>query len=255
MSDNELTKQDLSKKNRSAAYPAVDLPTAIELTTKLRERLGLGPYNRLTAVQALGYKGISGASAPVIAALAHFGLLTKQGNTYRQSDLANRIIKPLSNVDKTRAVVEAVQTPKLHLAIIQKYMNSSLPTMLENILFHEYRINENVAKNVADNIRKSLEFAGLLVNGVITDNEQQLEIVTGLPESRLVEGNASKLSDVDSMRNRGSRGEIFIEMPSGVKVVFPSSMGVALVSGKFAESIGKLEEKAKELSEQDGEII
>mgnify|MGYP001577502163 CR=1 FL=1 len=249
MSDNEETKQNLSKKNRSAAYPAVDLPTAIKLTTKLRERLSLGPYNRLTAVQALDYKGISGASAPVIAALARFGLLTKQGNTYRQSDLANRIIKPLSNVDKTRAIVEAVQTPKLYLAIIQKYTNSSLPTMLENILFHEYRINENVAKNVAENIRKSLEFAGLLVNGVITDNEQQSEVTTNLSESRLVEGDVSKLSDIDSVRNRASKGEIFIEMPSGIKIVFPSSMGVALASGRFAESISKLEGVVKELSE------
>ena len=165
--DKESPKQVQKKRERSTAYPACSLETSLGDVTKLKERLGKGPYSREAAAKALGYSGINGISAGRIAACVHYGLLTRSGSTYYISDLASRIINPTSESEKSLAIAEAFQVPALYSKLIQAYMNEALPTMLPNILARNYGIADKAASNAAQTFRESAEFAGMLQGGVI----------------------------------------------------------------------------------------
>lgn len=163
---NELKSKKSSE--RSVAYPSVNLETAIELITKLRSALGKTPYSREEAAKAIGYSGISGASARTVAALTHYGLLDRSGNTYSINELAEEIIHPTDETGELRkqAIIKAARGPKLFESLIVKFQNQSLPTLLENILMRE-GVSSGAAKEVASIFKETLQYAGILVNGVV----------------------------------------------------------------------------------------
>jgi uncharacterized protein YifE (UPF0438 family) len=164
----EKITSDAKKRERSVSYPAIPLEEAITLSFELRKALGRGPYSREDAAVALGYKGVSGTSATKIATMTHFGLLTRHGNAYSQSELADRINHPVSEEDRTMAIRESVRTPKLYQDLLEQYLGQALPTHLANILMRK-GVGAGVAEDVANNFRISSEFAGLLKNGVVTE--------------------------------------------------------------------------------------
>lgn len=155
-------------KERSVAYPALTLENSIALVSKLRSGLGKGPYSREEAIKALGYSGVSGASARAVASLVHYGLLDRSGNTYSQSELTQEILYSTDETGdaKKRAILKAAQSPKLFEKIIEKFSNQSIPSLLENILIKE-GVSSNSAKEVATVLKETFLFSGILVNGVI----------------------------------------------------------------------------------------
>lgn len=77
---------------RSPRYPAICLKDAVEKAMGIHEKAGGGIMGREVIAQNLGYKGLSGASIPVISALLKYGLLEGRGDAIRLSDDAIRII-------------------------------------------------------------------------------------------------------------------------------------------------------------------
>lgn len=75
-------------KQRSAAYPVINLESAINRLILLNQSLGKGPYSRTDAAKGMGYSGLSGASSRTVAALVQYGLLDRSGNTYSLSELS-----------------------------------------------------------------------------------------------------------------------------------------------------------------------
>lgn len=227
-------------RNRSAAYPAVDLEQAVQATIDLNKNLGEGLYSRPAAAEALGYAGVSGTSASKIASLVHFNLLNRQGDAYSLSELAKRIISPVSDEERAEAIAVAAGSPRLYSSLITEYSGKSLPVMLDNILFRNYRINNKVTKEVAKNFRKSLEFAGLLTNGVVKNlnysepHLQTQEIV------RQIGLRDSESSTEEALSNNYQT----IHLPSGVVVQFPLDMAYQVALGTFAKDLRSLNETA-----------
>lgn len=157
-----------SKKNRerSIAYPAVTLESAIELAKELLDKLGKGPYSREESAKALGHLTLTGPATRKVASLVHYGLLERSGNTYSLGELSQDILIPVNDEQKSLAIITAVQRPKLFANLIQRYQGQSLPAMLGSILVRE-KISHSVAEDVASTFKESLRFAGLLENGVI----------------------------------------------------------------------------------------
>ena len=161
-----MQNEQKKKRERSTAYPSFHLGEAIDLSSKLREAMGKGPYSRDEAAVALGYKGVSGISAMKISSMVHFGLLNRNGNTYSQSELAERINHRLSDEDRNNAIGEAVQIPKLYRDLLAQFSGQALPTQLGNILIRK-GISAKISDSEAENFQKSLEFSGSLKNGVV----------------------------------------------------------------------------------------
>lgn len=254
----EQPKTILKKKRfRSIAYPSIGIEAAIQDAEKLRTSLGDGPYSRLVAVQALGYYSISGASAPRIAALVHFGLLERIGNTYKQSQLAARILLPQSEEDKKIAILEATKTPKIYRRLINDYNGKSIPALLSNVLFHNYSVNERVVKELAKNFTHSLEFSGILNNGVVVDQENGLT-----PEGIRVEqpGVFTKNDGKNSKPGRSVAGKTMsggIQIPLGDDIIVNLSekLAIDLAKGKFGDKFSKaLESLEKSVKEEKNSV-
>src|SRR3989338_11202328 len=129
MSDEkEKTKQT---KDRSVAYPGVPLSEAIGFTSKLRDSLGRGPYSREEAAKALGHSQLTGPAARKVAALVHYGLLERSGNTYSQSQLAQDILKPLSDEQKETSIRRAAVAPRLFQKLCQRFDGQALRSVVQ----------------------------------------------------------------------------------------------------------------------------
>jgi hypothetical protein len=244
----EKSKEIVRSKERSTAYPSVSLEEAILATTELADKLGPGPFDRETAAQALGYKGVSGASASKIAALTHFGLLERQGNTYIQSILARRIIAPKSDQDKTTAIVEALRAPKLYSKLLDRYSGQALPTMLHNILFHDFRIILSASKEATEVFKRSAEFAGLLKNGVLSD--ANTGATKEIPEHI---DRPSETLAADYSKPSQSQDLVSVRLPSGIVVTFPQDLSYSFGLGTFAKPLKEIEETAKQIQHHEAQ--
>ncbi|MDP2647908.1 MAG: hypothetical protein Q8P35_01550 [Candidatus Yanofskybacteria bacterium] len=229
-----------TKKERSTAYPGITLEESISAVEQLSTNLGSGPYSREAAAQALGYKGLSGASASKVAALIHFGLLEKTGNTYSQAQLARRILFPVSDEDKRAAIVEAALSPRLYKNLVEKYDGKSLPAQLNNILIHDFGIIAASSAGAAATFRSSLKFAGLLANGVVT---RQAKALPSLPLQD--EGQVPGLRPEIRVATSGTKFPV--HLPSGITLMLPQDFAYHLGLGTFADAVKALEAVAAEL--------
>jgi len=244
----EETKKGLEKKakrERSTAYPAISLKEAVELSGKLIESYSKSPFSRELAVQAIGYKTITGTSAPKVAALVHYGLLERSGNTYKNSDLASRIMDFTSEEDRGEALIVAVTNPKLFSSLISEYSGKAIPGLLKNILVSQYKIGRKVAEGVAETFKESTEFAGVYVNGVITEvsvNSGEDDASTEndahtRPQTPKVGVGAPKRPQLDQT----SHSMQSVTLPSGIVISYPTEIAYLFAIGKFGGEIAALD--------------
>lgn len=244
MPEENITEKSLNnsfRKGRSSAYPAHNISEVIEAVEKLYKNLGKGPFNRDSVAIALGYKGLSGASAIKISACIQFGLLNKSGNTYFVADLAKRILTPTSEEEKENAILESLRTPSLYGALISEYEGQALPTMLPNILSRNYGILESSAKKAAEVFQESLEFGGILKDGVLQKpNKQKIES----NEEEAVRGTTNSKqnpSEVPNTPKSKTFEEIEIPIPGvNAKIVLGKEYMFSLSMGQLAEGIAGL---------------
>ena len=240
MSDEkEKTKQT---KDRSVAYPGVPLSEAIGFTSKLRDSLGKGPYSRDEAAKALGHSKLTGPAARKVAALVHYGLLERSGNTYSQSQLSQDILKPVSDELKSAAIKKAAVRPRLFQKLCQKFGGQALPSMLQNILIRE-GISEGAADEVVRIFTETMKFAELLVNGVLTKPVIEDENGDGVAEIQ-TPSSASKIpvqtSKHPSPVNRPTENDddFVFEFTGGVRLLIPRTKKTseAIADGELKET-------------------
>lgn len=234
-------------KNRSTAYPGISLEEAIDATKMLRNNLGTGPYSRDSAAVALGYTGINGASGTKIAGCVHFGLLVREGNVYKQSELADQILIATSDEERMAGIRLAFTKPNLYKKLAEEYNDKSLPKMLDNILVRQHGITERAAKDAASLFKKSAEYAGILVNGVIKlDAEEKSPI-----EATEAQGANNPISAAEGKTTSTTKTSVpheslpVIIPDTGVTIMFPVEYAFALGTGAFTEGIKLLAKNIK----------
>jgi hypothetical protein len=233
-------------KNRSTAYPGVTLEEAIDAAKTLRNNLGAGPYARESAAVALGYGGINGASSTKIAACAHFGLLIREGNVYKQSELADQILVAITEDERQAGIRVALTKPALYKKLADEYNDKALPKMLDNILVRQHGITERAAKEAASLFIKSADYAGVLVNGVVK-----------LSQTNAASSQDTTIADtaVDTAQGQTTikppavpvlQGGLPVVIPgTEVTILFPVEYAFALGTGAFTEGIKLLADNIK----------
>lgn len=109
-------------RTRSPRYPSISLSQAIEKTQELHDIERANPVDREVAAQAMGYNGLTGTSATVLAGMMQYGLLEKTGkNEVRVSRLAIEILYPDSSQSKADAIREAADKPELFRDINERF--------------------------------------------------------------------------------------------------------------------------------------
>lgn len=248
-----------AKRERSTAYPAISLKEAVDLSGKLINAYSKSPFSRELAVQAIGYNSVTGTSAPKVAALVHYGLLERSGSAYKNSDLASRITDFVSEEDKKEALIKALVNPKLFASLINEYSGKAIPGLLKNILVSQYKIGRKVAEDVANTFKESSEFAGVYVNGVITeisidssDSKDEVKINESKSPRQHIGG-----SDVRKEMgvHHGSSSMQSVALPSGIIISYPTEIAYLFAIGKFGNEISALDTavtKAKPKDENHG---
>lgn len=187
--------------DRSSSYPGMTISQALEAVSKLRNSYANHPFSRGEAAKALNHEATSGTAARKVAAMTQFGLLIREGNAYRVSELAEKILFYENEESKKESIAQAVKNPKIYSALIEKFNKQSLPLLLNNILISNYGINSKVATMVAKDFALSLEFAGLLKNGVVSDVIGNDNAVEGELSSEIQPGAKNDIAKNNSIKD------------------------------------------------------
>lgn len=109
-------------KARSPEYPAIGLKEAIEHVSRVYLKDYQNRLPRAVMAEHMGYKGLNGASLPILAALGKYGLLEGRGDETRVSDLAVAIIAhEIGTRERAAAIKCASALPDLFAELDKKF--------------------------------------------------------------------------------------------------------------------------------------
>ncbi len=190
---------DSASETKSASFPYYALEEALELLDLVVKNSGHGPYLRESLVNALGHDRETGSSANKIGSLGHYGLISKDGDRYKLTETANRIVAPTSSDESALAITEAAFHPHIFGLLIEKYSGLPLPVLLPNIISREYGVAQKRAGRAAKVFKQTLEFANLYRNNRIEVPESEKSGATEkLPTAEALETTASFLDSGNS---------------------------------------------------------
>lgn len=107
---------------RSPEYPSISLKEAIDRVKMVYDNDYQNRVPREVIATHMGYKGLSGASLPVLAALGKYGLLEGRGNETRVSDLAVKILAHATgSAERIEALAEAASNPELFEELDERF--------------------------------------------------------------------------------------------------------------------------------------
>lgn len=173
------------KVERSSSYPSLSLDDALLKITQLKDSMGLnGEYKRETVASGIGYSTITGTSARAVAALSQYGLLEREKDLYKISELGRRYLVPTTDDDISIAIREAALSPKLFKQIYDEFQGQVLPKLLVNILTTKYGVQLKVAATVVKLFESAMTSAQLLEpSGRLTPEDSTSEAVSTGEES------------------------------------------------------------------------
>lgn len=249
MTKEQSTTKQGKIKERSASYPSITLEDAINYSAKLQAAFSKSAFSRDNAVKEMGYEKVTGPIGMKVASLVHYGLLGREGNAYRNSDLSLRFAHPIDDNDLQTAKQLAIVTPKLYKTLLSEFAGHALPTALNSILVRSHKIGQRVADNVSNIFRKSIEYAGVYQNGIVSN-----KILTNDDEVGI---NDDTLQTHDSLQKNEIKGNyapttnvkpemITVEFPSGISLSYPKNLQFAFNMGTFSVQMAALEEAVEE---------
>ena len=147
----------MEKKSRSPRAPQISLQEALGKIKMVYEKEHTHKANREVIAQDMGYRGLSGASAAVIASLRQFGLLEGAGDSMRVSEDATTVLE-LSPGDHQRNVVlqRIAFNPPLYAELYDSF-GLKLPSD-ENLRLYLVKrgFNRDTANNLIRTYRETL---------------------------------------------------------------------------------------------------
>lgn len=168
---------------RSNAYPSITLDEALDLTEFVYKNSGHS-YIKLEDIASLMKKSVGGISQRIGSAVQYNLLELKSGTGYRPSDLFKKIYKPISQNEKHQNLVDAFNSPKLYVELINKYEGSILPSdvILPNILERDHSIYDDAARKASQVFLENVKTLGLLnsanefsINNANSNNDNKHE--------------------------------------------------------------------------------
>src|SRR5262245_55647075 len=109
------------KKERSPRFPGESLPESVARVERLYASAGRSLVTSEIAAEGIGYTSLSGASKTALAALAYYGLIQREGDKHRISELGLRLIRPISDKDKLDAARTAILRPPVFAQIDENH--------------------------------------------------------------------------------------------------------------------------------------
>lgn len=165
-------------KERSAVYPAVALDECVEFI-RLINNIGGRKVALSSIADSLGVSPATYSLRAKVSSSKQFGLIKSIGGAVELCEMAKKILYPTDDASSKQLLVECLLTAPLYKKLIERYNDSAVPTIerLGNILLQEHNITRTAKDNAAKKFVASLEYAGVLQNGVLLlddcENERQ----------------------------------------------------------------------------------
>jgi hypothetical protein len=152
-------------KERSRAYPGIDLETAEGILRRQLATVGSETLERPDLASRLGYSsGKGGTGARKIAALVHYGLVHRSSDRFRLGHLGQKLLTSAPGSPKASNVLRsALEHPVLFRGILERYQpEGRIPSSLAEVLTSNFGITVRASLDAADIFLRSARFAGIL---------------------------------------------------------------------------------------------
>lgn len=157
-------------RGRSPNYPRTALKDAVETVRSLHKKSGRASIAPLTAVTALGYKGMNGAALGAISTLSAYGLISRErGGNLTISELALKILFPPPSVNQEDALKQAALLPPVFASLHAGGFADCDVDVIKNHLVHQEFTAEG-AEKASVIFKANCEFAKIRT-GDIVDSE------------------------------------------------------------------------------------
>lgn len=207
---------------RSPSYPSTPLAQAIDYISKIHQIERSNPIDREVAAKALGYSGISGRSATILANLIQYGLLQKAGkNEVRVTERAVEILYPDSAESKANALREAAQYPELFQRVMERFTDGIPSDNALKAFFIKERFTDAAIPAAIRAFRETFEFLRNAIESesywdregevVESQTNQQVENPTPMlkfQQTPVSSVNAGRLAEIKSQRGHSDGAEI-----------------------------------------------
>ncbi len=163
LSDNDPP-QPRSKRARSTRYPGVPLAEGLKLCESIEQR-GVDGLSAPDIASALGYKNIkTNTFSARLSASRQFGLLALTAEGYGLTSLAHEILHPVDPAALPRLYRLALLKPSLYAELAARLDGKKVPdpSILGNVLYHDYQIIASAKQSAAEAFLESARFAGAL---------------------------------------------------------------------------------------------
>jgi hypothetical protein len=149
-------------------YPRKPFSTAIEIAENV-DKLGAKCSVKLLA-DKLGKKISGSFNSGVSAAIKH-GLIVKDKNDLRLTDLYSNIKLAYTDEERQQNLQKAFLEPDTYKEILERFDGNEIPIdVLDKILIREYQVKESISQSVANNMIKGGESVGIINNGRVSLN-------------------------------------------------------------------------------------
>jgi hypothetical protein len=142
--------------DRGPRYPTIALSEAISRAKSIYDREHMNPLTPAIAAEAMGYKGISGASLATIAALRQYGLFEGRGDEMRLSkDAQTLIIDDVGSPDYQDALQRVAVKPPLFSELGKQFSQAASERNISGYL-QKQGFKPSAAELAAKNFKESL---------------------------------------------------------------------------------------------------
>jgi len=161
-----LSGQQQKSRQKSPNAPAYSLQECQEDARKIFRIEGQAPLSRESIAEHLALASHSGPFNRKLSGLRQYGFLDPVGKDFRVSDLFLRTDQTYDDIDRRRALREALGRPTIFQSLLTHYENSGLPSDLNltNHLLLKYRFTKKNAETVAKAFLESCRLAGIFQN-------------------------------------------------------------------------------------------
>jgi hypothetical protein len=157
----------------SVPYAGFPLPEGLRVAEAIQKAGG----REATEPEVMAVMGLSSIQSHAwsyrISTAKEFGLIERVGRSdeakLRVTDLFMMYAHPGSESEKHAALMQIVLKPTVYGPLLARYRGAPKPdvTGLSNVLMREHGIKETMRKKAAEAFLGTIEFAGLIVNGVV----------------------------------------------------------------------------------------
>jgi len=171
---------DQKAREKSALYPPVPLSDCLEFI-RLVDSLGGKSASYDSVAKNLGLASHKTRSfLGKVSASKQYGLITTGSEVIQLTEAAKRILYPANESEAKQLLVSLFTSPPLYEKLVERYQNKAIPqtVQLSNILMNDYRIIKQVKENAAECFLQSAELLGLIQNGILLVESQEIGLTS-----------------------------------------------------------------------------